>query len=87
MKRLWQRFKAWLINVLIALDQLAGAIILGSKADMTISAQAWLWHVQGRRHWLYRLIDRLFWWQKNHCYQSYLSELNRTQLPPEMRKG
>lgn len=87
MKRLWQRFKAWLLNVLIALDQLAGAIFLRTEPDMTISAQAWLWHVQGRRHWAYRLIDRLFWWEKNHCYESYLSELNRSQLPPEMRKG
>ena len=71
-------------RVLIALDQLAGTLC-GGEPDMTISAYAWLWHIQGKRHWPCRVIDKLFWFAPDHCHASYLSELNRNQLPQEVR--
>lgn len=76
----------WLKNVMIALDQALGVILLNNEPDMTISAQAWLWHIQGKRSWPYRLIDKIFWWQPNHCLESYRSEENGSQLPEELRK-
>lgn len=80
-----KRIIAYLKNLLIALDQLLGALFLGNEADMTISAQAWLWHLQGKRDWAYKLIDRLLFWDRNHCAESFRSEKERRQVPPELR--
>lgn len=76
----------WLKNILIALDQFLGVLFLRTEPDMTISAQAWLWHIQGKRSWPYRFINWLFWFQPNHCQDSYESERKGSHLPEELRK-
>ena len=68
--------------MLIALDQLAAAILFGWP-DVTLSAWAWWWHYRGIRSWPRRWIDRLFFWDLEHCYHSYQSEVHRTQYPPD----
>ena len=70
---------------LIALDQLVGALITGWP-DATISAWAWVWEREGKCSWLRKLIDRLFWRDKDHCELSYRNERRGAQLPPEMRR-
>lgn len=72
-----------ILNILIALDQLVYVLItLGSgKPDETMSAAAWRLeqkgHLSGK---IFRpVIDTLFFWDKNHCENSALSEINRTQ--------
>lgn len=37
------------------------------------------------RSWPRRFIDRLFFCEEQHCYQSYISEREGRQLPPELR--
>ena len=73
----------WL-SFLIALDQLANALI-GGWPDETISARAW----RCRQLWpwgvAYRVINALFFWQPNHCRGAYAQELRRRHLPPEAR--
>jgi hypothetical protein len=66
-------------QVLIALDQLLNTI-LGGWADETLSSRS-------HRCWprIEKAINLLFWWDPNHCYNSYLSEIQRRQFPPEMR--
>ena len=66
-------------QIAIALDQLANAL-LGGMADETLSARA---HRTGSS-WE-PVIDALFFWQDDHCFESYLSEKERKQLPPEYR--
>jgi len=66
-------------QIAIAIDQLANAI-LGGMADETLSARA---HRTGSA-WE-PVIDALFWWQDDHCFQSYLSEKERKQMPQEYR--
>ena len=70
--------------VLIAVDQLVNALLAGFP-DETMSSRAWRWEQNGVRSWPRRFIDRLFFWEKNHCYQSYISEREGRQLPPELR--
>lgn len=70
----------WLKQVLLALDQLLNAV-LGGWADESISSRAWR---ESPR--LARLIDLLFWFDKDHCFESYVSEQLRMQMPPELRK-
>lgn len=71
-----------ILQILIALDQLINTF-LGGMADETISSRA---HRNQYKSWRWRfmrrLIDGLFFWQKDHCHQSYLAELDRKQLPP-----
>lgn len=69
-----------LAQALIALDQLANAIC-GGWADETLSSRAYR---ESPR--VEKFINTLFFWDKDHCYESYVSEQLRTQLPPELRK-
>jgi hypothetical protein len=71
-------------HILIALDQLVNTL-LGGWPDETLSSRAYRWSAAGKRHWPMRFLDVLFFWEVLHCYNSYLSEANRTQLPPSLR--
>lgn len=78
-------------KVLIAHDQLFNAL-LGGWPDETLSSRAYRWRRNGTRAWPCRLIDGLFFWDREratgrrHCELSYLSEVRRMQLPPEFRR-
>ena len=72
------------VRVLIALDQLGNAL-LGGWPDETFSSRCWRWHRDGVRHWPRMFVDALFFWEKNHCQESYESERLRMQMPPELR--
>ena len=67
-------------QILIALDQLANTILAG-YADETLSARAYRLSRDRSRHWPRRVIDALFFWDKNHCEKSYRSERLRRHLP------
>jgi hypothetical protein len=72
-------------QILLAIDQLANAL-LGGWADETISSRAYRLQHGSRRWNLARLaIDALFFWQPDHCYEAYMSEVNRKQQDPELR--
>lgn len=83
-------------QALIALDQFLNVVICSifepkekQWADETFSAHCYrcrdktfLWKC------FYYIVNWLFFWQGgNHCYNAYLSELNRKQLPEELRKN
>lgn len=72
-------------QILVALDQLFNAL-LGGWADETLSARSYRNSSKKRRWMLIKTtIDTLFFWQHNHCFESYLSEMERFQLPAEYR--
>lgn len=75
-----------MMQILIAIDQLLNALC-GGYADETLSARmyrnrnkSWFWAL------LYREVNRMFFLQDNHCFESYLSEIQRKQLPSEYRQ-
>lgn len=70
--------------VLIAIDQLLNALLCGWP-DETLSSRCWRWDRDGKRQWPRRLVDALFFWEKEHCRESYESEQLRMQMPPELR--
>jgi len=72
-----------IMQVLIAIDQLANTIFNG-YADETLSSRAYR-RQHKNKFWKYGriFIDALFFWQKEHCYKAYLSELNRKHLPKD----
>jgi phosphohistidine phosphatase SixA len=72
----------YLLNNLIALDQLVNAI-LGGAPDETLSSRAYRTEQTGKifGKFFRPVIDGVFFWQKQHCYKGYLSEVQRRQLP------
>ena len=74
-------------QVLIAIDQVLNSLWWSKYdgkgyADETISARAWRLK---DKHSLYKYINKLFFWQENHCEKSYLDEVARKQLPSHYR--
>jgi len=71
---------------LIAFDQLFNTLI-GGFADESLAAHAWR---SGKTDKVWNAariaIDLLFFFDKQHCFQSYISEYERKQLPDEYRK-
>ena len=74
-------------QLLIAVDQLVNAA-LGGSADETLSARAWRAEQGGKVFGkIFRpVIDGLFFWDADHCKDSYASELERRHLPPAYRE-
>lgn len=69
---------------LIAIDQVANTIF-GGMADETLSARAWRLEVERGRKWPRVLIDTLFFFDPNHCENSWRSEKMRSHLPKGYR--
>ena len=74
----------------IAIDQALGVIVCtlygeNGYADITLSALSWIWHRDSIRSYPIKIIDVIFFWEMEHCFQSYLSEVYRLQMSPELR--
>lgn len=80
------KLKQYILNILIAFDQLINALILG-QPDETISSRAWRCK-DSSSFWKFmrRLIDTIFFWQKDHCYYSFIAEVERHQITTEILK-
>jgi len=75
---------SWLRAVLIAVDQLINTILAGTP-DETLSSRAYRCGVldqSPKRRWVFAhtWINRLFFWQPDHCFQAYESERTRSHL-------
>ena len=64
-------------NILIALDQFAGAFVPGSYPDETISSRAY------RENWSIAPVINFLFDDANHCRDSYWSEVNSRQNFPK----
>jgi hypothetical protein len=75
--------KWWKQNA-IAFDQQLNAFLFG-WADETLSARAWRKRDTSLGKLAYRIINGIFFWQQNHCHQSWVAEMERRQLPRSYR--
>lgn len=73
-------------NVLIALDQLLNTLLAGAP-DETLSSRAYRADRDGKVFGrIFRpAIDTLFFWQRRHCFQGYLAEVQRRQYSKNFR--
>lgn len=76
--------KEYWFHVSVAFDQLLNALFCGT-CDETLSSRAYRLKVERGRELPYKIINILFFWQKDHCKEAYESEINRMHLPPQMR--
>ena len=79
----------YLKNLLIALDQLANTVC-GGFPDETISAVCWR-KSQEKGHYGHKLLKfildvTLSPIKEDHCFQAYVSEMTRQQLPGRYRR-
>jgi len=87
-KLLWaelrDQIKKYFWNILIGLDQLFN-VLLSGYPDETFSARTYRKSTAGQWFWrlLHRLIDRLFFWEAEHCRLSYEREAARGHSPKE----
>ena len=90
----WKIIRHNLKQLLIAFDQLLNVLLCSiflfkeeSYADETFSSRSYRWDKDGMTKWPRRIIDALalIFRDKNHCYESYVSERIGRQLPPELR--
>lgn len=72
-------------NLLIAVDQFVNAVLCGWP-DETLSSRSWRWKIDGISSIPNDIVNFLFFWEKEHCKNSYESERTGRQLPPELRK-
>ena len=77
-----------LLQIAIAFDQLINAL-LGGGADETLSARAHRMRAKGHKYWGWTAgaIDRLFFWQVDHCLSAYRAEVLRRQYPEAYREA
>lgn len=75
-------------DFLIGLDQTLNTLIWLSdgfgKPDEMLSARAW--RLRAQYPSLYKIIDAIFFWDKDHCRECYDIERNREQLPIDYLK-
>lgn len=84
LQALYKKVGKRLKNIVIAFDQFIFCVITlgGSQPDETASAAAYVGEQRGKiMGIIFRpVIDTLLFMDPDHCYTSYLSEVNRTQL-------
>lgn len=68
-------------QVLVAIDQLGNAL-LGGWADETLSSRSHRQNSKLRWHIMEKIINTLFFFQKDHCRKAYESEIHRKQTFP-----
>lgn len=75
--------KRYFFAVLIAIDQLANALLAGAP-DETLSSRAHRMREKGQPVWGWtaRAIDAMFYvFERDHCRKAWESEVSRRQLP------
>ena len=87
------QFKHNIFQLLVSLDQFLNVLVCmfvepkeKHWADETFSAHTHRHYTEGRWKIMHWIINHLFFWQDDHCKEAYESELNRVQLPPELRE-
>lgn len=75
--------RIWALNVAIAIDQLANAVLRGDP-DETLSSRAYRMHMKGQPYWgwLANAIDWVFFWDEDHCRKAFESERQRVSAKP-----
>jgi hypothetical protein len=82
-----QVVKLYFLNLMIAIDQLINAILLGSP-DETLSSRAYRAELNSKIFGkiLRPVIDVIFFFDKEHCKYSYLAEIQKRQLPAHFQR-
>ncbi len=79
-------FKIRLYQIVIAIDQLANTLVWG-WADETFSARCWRKRENSFWGVARRVVDLIFFWDKNHCREAFNNEMDGIHKPGAYRRG
>ena len=60
----------YVVNVAVALSQLLNAAVFFGDPNETLSGRCW----RENRMWAVRIIDSIFFFQREHCYESHIAD-------------
>lgn len=72
-------------RILICVDQFLNVVIFDGDSDETVSARAYREQQTPKWAWRMAMLDRMFFWEVNHCEESFKWELARRDMPPAYR--
>lgn len=82
-KRIWFAIKRYPINILIGIDQLVNALMLGDPYETMSSRAGRLF----KNSWWMDLINTVMFWQKDHCQNAVEGWVGKYDLlHPEKNK-
>lgn len=77
----------YLHRLAISIDQLLNVLVCNGAPDETMSSNCWRMEQKGRPWgFMRRVIDAIFFLDKDHCYKAFHAELQRRQMPRGFRK-
>ena len=67
--------RAYLLELALAFDHFLNAVLNGSRYE-SLSSRAYRMEVKDQPYWghMAKAINRLFWWQANHCRGAHARE-------------
>lgn len=77
----------WIGGIAAWLSQGINCALLSGSPDMTVSARCYVNRHKPRWRTAYRIINRLFFLQDNHCLISFLSDVKYAQRVMEIVNG
>ena len=72
---LMQWIKVWFFKLLVVISQTINALILNGEPDQTISSRAYSCNNVKVWSLVERAINFVFFWEKDHCYNSWLMDV------------
>lgn len=72
---LMQWVKAWFFKLLVVISQTINALILNGEPDQTISSRAYSCNNVKMWSLVEQCINFVFFWDENHCYKSWVLDL------------
>ena len=73
---LMQWLKAWFFKLLVVISQTINALILNGEPDQTISSRAYSCNNVKIWSLVEQCINFVFFWDKDHCYNSWLMDVD-----------
>lgn len=82
-----KKLGSYIFQLLLAVDQLINALF-GGMADETLSSRVYRAEKKNKKYGKFfrPIIDGIFFWQDDHCFYSYISEVKRRHLPREFQE-
>jgi hypothetical protein len=65
----------YFINIGEIISQAGNAIFLAGNPNMTISARCYLARNHPKWGWCYKVVNKIFFWQEDHCRSSWVSDI------------
>jgi hypothetical protein len=78
--------KTWFLHIMTWTSQTLNVWVLFGHPDQSISARAYVNRTRPRWRTAYKIINKIFFWQVDHCYTAHHSDLKRAEYIQSLGK-